>query len=103
MTPLFKLLKKGKEFEWTKECEIAFTRIKEKVTTAPILVQHDPDKETTIETNTSDYTIRMRMTQPGSDGRPRAVAFHSRKLIQAELNYNIHNKELLAIVVAFKV
>jgi hypothetical protein len=38
MTPLFKLLKKGKEFEWTKECEIAFTRIKEKVITALILV-----------------------------------------------------------------
>ncbi|KAJ8228025.1 hypothetical protein LV160_008960 [Aspergillus fumigatus] len=103
MTPFFKLLKKGKEFEWTKEYETAFTRIKEKVTTAPILVQHDPDKETTIETDASDYAIRMRMTQPGSDGRPRPVAFHSRKLIQAELNYDIHDKELLAIVVAFKV
>lgn len=61
MTPLFKLLKKGKEFEWTKECEIVFTRIKEKVTTALILVQHDLDKETTIKTDASDYVIGMRM------------------------------------------
>ena len=38
MTPLFKLLKKGKEFEWTKECGIAFTRIKEKIIIALILV-----------------------------------------------------------------
>ena len=44
----------------------------------------------------------MSMTQPGPDGKPRPVAFHSRKLVQAELNYNIHNKELLAIVIAFK-
>jgi hypothetical protein len=45
----------------------------------------------------------MRLTQPGDDGRPRLIAFYSRKLIQAELNYDIHDKELLAIVVAFKV
>jgi hypothetical protein len=43
------------------------------------------------------------MTQPGPNGKPRPVTFHSRKLIQAELNYDIHDKELLAIVVAFKV
>ena len=30
------------------------------------------------------------------------VAFHSRKLSPAELNYNIHNKELLAIINTFK-
>lgn len=59
---LFELLKKGKEFEWTTECEIVFTRIKEKIITAPILVQYNLDKETTIKTNASDYTIRMRMT-----------------------------------------
>jgi hypothetical protein len=70
MTPLFKLLKKGKEFEWTKECEAAFTKIKGKIITAPILVQHNPDKEMTIKTNASDYVIRMRMTQPGPDGKP---------------------------------
>jgi hypothetical protein len=57
----------------------------------------------TIKTNASDYVIRMRMTQPGPDGKPWLVTFHSRKLIQAELNYNIHDKELLAIVVVFKV
>ncbi|KAJ8174656.1 hypothetical protein LV157_008777 [Aspergillus fumigatus] len=101
--PLFALLKKGKEFDWTKECEEAFIGIKKKVTKAPVLVQHDAEKETTIETDASDYAIGMRMTQPGPDGKPRAVAFHSRKLIQAELNYDIHDKELLAIVVAFKV
>lgn len=44
----------------------------------------------------------MRMTQPGTDGKPRPIAFHSRKLVEAELNYDIHDKELLAIVIAFK-
>jgi hypothetical protein len=66
-------------------------------------VQNDPEKEKTLETDASDYAIRMRLTQPGDDGKPCPIAFYSRKLIQAELNYDIHDKELLAIVVAFKV
>jgi hypothetical protein len=33
-------------------------------------VQHDLEKETTIEINASDYVIGMRMTQPGPDGKP---------------------------------
>jgi hypothetical protein len=49
----------------------------------------------------SDYVIGARMTQPGLDGKLRPVAFYSRKLIQVELNYDIHDKELLAIVIAF--
>ena len=44
----------------------------------------------------------MSMTQSGPDEKPRPVTFHLQKLVQAKLNYNIHNKELLAIVIAFK-
>jgi hypothetical protein len=66
-------------------------------------VQSDLEKEKTLKTNTLDYVIRIRLTQPGDDGRLWLITFYLHKLIQAELNYNIHNKELLAIVVAFKV
>jgi hypothetical protein len=66
-------------------------------------VQNNLEKEKTLETNALDYAIGMRLTQPGDDGKPRLITFYSHKLIQAELNYDIHNKELLAIVVAFKV
>jgi hypothetical protein len=103
MNSLFALLKKAKEFEWDEKCDEAFNKVKKRITSAPILVQSDPEKPKTIETDASDYAIRMRLTQPGDDGKPQPIAFHSRKLIQAELNYNIHDKELLAIVVAFKV
>jgi hypothetical protein len=66
-------------------------------------VQNNPEKEKTLKTNASDYAIRMRLMQPGDNRKPRPIMFYSCKLIQAELNYNIHNKELLAIVVVFKV
>ena len=96
------MLKKDCKFEWGEEQRKAFRKAKEAVTEEPVLAQFDTEKETTIETDASDYAISMSMTQPGPDGKPRPVAFHSRKLVQAELNYDIHDKELLAIVIAFK-
>jgi hypothetical protein len=42
------------------------------------------------------------LSQPGKDSKLQPVAYYSRKLQPAELNYKIYNKELLAIVCAFK-
>ena len=67
-----------------------------------VLVQHDPEKETTIKTDISDYAISMHITQPGDDRKSRLIIFHSKKLIQMELNYDIHDKKLLVIIVIFK-
>ena len=77
MTPLFKITKKEKEFQWGPEQQEAFQQAKEKIMSALILVQFNLEKETIIETNTLDYAIGMRMTQPGLDGKAQAVAFHS--------------------------
>ena len=103
MAPLFSLLRKNVPYEWNEPQQKAFEHVKTKLTNAPILVQHNPAKQTTIETDASDYAIGMRMTQPDENGKPKPVAFHSRKMVPAELNYDIHDKEMLAIVTAFKV
>jgi hypothetical protein len=103
MHSLFILLKKEKEFGWDEGCNKAFKEVKQQIASALILVQSNPEKEKTLKTNASDYAIGMRLTQLGDDGKPHPITFYSRKLIQAELNYDIHDKELLAIVVAFKV
>lgn len=102
MEPMFRLLKKDKPYEWGNEQEKAFKEAKHKMTTAPILAQHDPELPTTMETDASDFAIGATMTQPGKDGKPRPIAYYSRKLIDAELNYEIHDKELLAIVNALR-
>jgi hypothetical protein len=81
MHVLFKLLKKSKEFKWDDDCNKAFTEVKKWIISAPILVQSDPEKEKTLETDASDYVIGMRLTQPGDDGKLRLIAFYSRKLI----------------------
>ena len=102
MTPITKLLQGQQSFEWNETQQQAFDDIKEQMTKAPILVQHQPDKETMIEIDTSDYAIGARMTQLGSNNKPQPIAFYSQKMTPAELNYDIHDKELLAIVCAFK-
>ena len=66
--------------------------------TEPILQHFDPEKPVTIETDASDYTIGAICSQPDEKGILHPVAYYSRKLKDPERNYDIHDKELLAIV-----
>jgi hypothetical protein len=65
---------------------------------APVLKIHDLDLPSIVKTDTSDFAIGVELSQLGPDGRLQPVAYFSRKMILAELNYNIYDKELLAIV-----
>lgn len=62
MGPLFKLLKKDCKFKWGQEQKEAFRKAKEAVTEEPVLAQFNSEKEMTIKTDASDYTINMSMT-----------------------------------------
>lgn len=102
IAPLTALTKKGFTFEWTSTCTEAFEDLKKRFTSAPILRHFDPSAATYVETDASDYAIGTILSQKGPDGIIHPVAFDSRKFQPAELNYEIHDKELLAIVWALK-
>ena len=55
-----------------------------------------------LEADASDRAVGAYLYQIGDDGKLYPVAFHSRKLMPAEENYEIHDKKLLAIVDTFK-
>src|SRR3979411_2375608 len=76
----------------------AFETLKLAFTKAPVLAYFDPGRVVYIDTDASDFGLGSVMSQKGGDGRFHPVAFHSQKLILAEINYDIHDKELLAIV-----
>jgi len=59
-------------------------------------------RPTVIETDASDYALGAVLSQVPDDGRLHPVAFHSRMFKPAEINYDIHDKEMLAIVAALK-
>jgi hypothetical protein len=62
-----------------------------------------PDKQIVIETDTSDYAIAAILSIITNDGELHLIAFHSRTFTTSELNYDTHDKELLAIFKAFKI
>ena len=66
-----------------------------------MLVHWTPDAPITVETDASDYAVAAILSITCSNNEIHPVAFHSRTLTGAELNYNTHNKELLAIFEAF--
>ncbi|KAM0721485.1 hypothetical protein Q7P37_002409 [Cladosporium fusiforme] len=67
-----------------------------------VVVYLDDILSVTVETDASDYAIGACLSQPNEKRKLRPVAYLSRKMTPAELNYEIHNKELLAIVEAFR-
>ena len=67
-----------------------------------MLAHFDPTKQVIIETDTSDFAIGTVLSQRDEENRLHHVAFHSRKFQSGEINYEIHDKELLAVVDVFK-
>ena len=100
--PLTELTKKDREWNWNVEADAPFTEVKNRFTTAPILADFDPAKEVIIETDASDFAIGAKPSQWDEERCLHPVAFHSRKFQPTEINYEIHDKELLAVVDAFK-
>jgi hypothetical protein len=99
--PLTELTKKDRQWAWNDKEERAFQFLKEACTEPPLLKTFDSSKKTKIETDASDFAIGACLSQQYDD-RWHPVAYHSRSLSPAEGNYDIYDKELLAIVDAFK-
>jgi len=97
-TPLSSLTRKEKGWKWSDKQQGAFETLKKAMITEPILQHFDPEQPITIETDASDYAIGAICSQPDEKGILHPVAYYTRKLKDPERNYDIHDKELLAIV-----
>ena len=71
-------------------------------TKGPILAIFDPVKKIIIEIDASRIVLGSILNQPDEEKRLYPVIFYSRKFTAPELNYDIYDKELLAIVDNFK-
>ncbi|MBW0547953.1 hypothetical protein O181_087668 [Austropuccinia psidii MF-1] len=101
ITSLTSLLKKDSPFIFNEEALSQLKLIKEAFTTAPILAHFNPSLPTIVETDASDYALGALLSQVNDSGK-HPIAFDSCKLLPAELNYEIHDKELLGTVWALK-
>jgi hypothetical protein len=97
--PLTNLLAKDAPFEFTDECLAAFHTLKKALVSAPIIQPPDWSLPFEIMCDASDYTIGVVLGQT-KDKKHHAIAYASKTLIGAQLNYATIEKELLAIIFA---
>lgn len=96
--PLTNLTKKTSgAFTWTAEAEKAFKDLKVRFTSAPILTLPDPSLPFVVEVDASDVAVGAILSQRRDDGKLHPCAFFSSRLTEAEKNYDVGDRELLAI------
>src|SRR6266705_2778758 len=102
VAPLTHLSSKDIPFHWSDACQTAFDTLKRAFTTAPTLRHFDHDRQIIVETDASDYVSAGVLSQYDDDGILHPVAFFSKNHSPAECNYEIYDKELMAIVRCFE-
>ncbi|KAF8752486.1 Encoded by [Rhizoctonia solani] len=96
------LTQKEQPWIWLEEQKAAFDAIKAEICKEPVLAHPDESKPYTLETDTSGAAMGAVPSQRKEDGCIHSVAFMSASFSPAELNYDTHDKELLAITCAFE-
>jgi len=102
VVPLTRLTRKDAPWNFSEDCRRSFNVLKHAFTTAPILTHFIPDTPIIVETDSSDYTIAGILSITCADGEIHPVMYYSQTLTALELNYDTHDKELLAIFEAFQ-
>ena len=91
----------GEDF-LTQEARESFYSLKKAFAKSVLLHHFSPNRRTKLETDASGFAISGVLSQLVENGNWVPVAFYSRKMSPAELNYGIHDQELLAIVESFR-
>ena len=102
IAPITQLTKKGVPFVWSSEAQAAFGKLKTLFTSAPVLVHPNPELPFIVEVDASNSAVGAILSQRhGEKMQLHPCAYFSRIMSSAEKNYDIGNKELLAIKEAF--
>ena len=100
---LFDLTRNDSSWRWGEAECTAFAWLKGSVTSTPVLISPDLTKSFRIEADSSDFATDVVLSQISSeDEKWHPVAFLSKSLSPVEWNYEIHDKEMLAIIRALQ-
>lgn len=97
VSPLQALLKKDCKFHWGEEQEKAFTEIKEKMASAPVIACPDYSLPFFLQTDASDVGLGAVLFQRKGD-QEQVLSYYSRTLRPSEKNYTTTEKECLAVL-----
>jgi ribonuclease HI len=96
------MLKKNSAVKWMAEAKASFARIKKVISEAPVLASPDYLKEFLIFSFASEHTIAAVLLQKNEEGFEQPIAFFSKSLRDAELKYDIMEKQAYAMVKVLK-
>jgi len=100
--PIQVLTHNGVMWNWSEQCEKAFVVLKGKFTTAPILCHYHPKRKQQIETDASDLCKAVILSQYEPDRPWHPLSYYNKRFLPAELNYDVHDKEMVVIVNCFQ-
>ena len=100
--PLYHLTLKDTPFQWTPECDLAFTRLKSTLAEAHVLAYPNFGCPFLLETDASGVGLGAVLSQKQEDGTTRPIAYASRTLQAHERNYGISELEALGVVWAVR-
>jgi hypothetical protein len=100
IAPITDLLRHDMKFDWGVAQQAAFLKLTILIISGkpPILRHYNPDRSGLLETDASDFAIAGTLSQIFEDCEIHPVRFISRKLNLAELNYDVYDKEMLAVL-----
>jgi hypothetical protein len=96
--PLVNLTKTNVPFSFNQMCINAFKELKARLTSSSLLKHYLLELPTMVETDASDGVVAGILSQQHADGEWYPIAYFSKTMSSAECNYEIHDKEMLAIV-----
>ena len=97
------LTRKNTSWNFDDKYRMVFNTLKQAFISAPILMHWVLDIQLVVETNVSDYALAAILFIMTKNNEIYPIAFHSQTFSTPELNYDVHDKELLAIFKAFKI
>ncbi|GMF22647.1 unnamed protein product [Phytophthora fragariaefolia] len=95
--PISSLLKKDVAWDRRPEHQDAFDAVKKRIASAPVLMLPDTSRPFHVVCDASDFAIGYALMQLDAEGLERIVSYQSRQMKPAEMNYPVHDKELLAM------
>ena len=96
---LFNLTKKDVPFIWMTDCEAAFRELRSWIMSAPILTLPNDKQPFRVKANSLDFASGRVLLQPSEEDKKwHLIAFLSKSLTSVQQNYEVHDKELLAII-----
>ena len=92
------MTRKEIKWSWREKQQKVFEELKKRFTTEPVLVIPDLDREIRVKVDVLDFTMRGVLSMRCENEKWRLVTYVSKSLNKAKSNYEIYDKEILAII-----